>query len=128
MNFPKICKNKLIATNIMRMIIIHILAFIGIYLTTESNIKTNVFAFSLYILSILGITAGAHRLWSHRAYKAHKYLKIFLCISNSMAFQESVYHWARDHRLHHKYSDTEADPHNSKRYNYIILEIFHKEK
>lgn len=23
--------------------------------------------------------------------------------------------WARDHRLHHKFSDTEADPHNSKR-------------
>ncbi|CAH0673908.1 unnamed protein product [Spodoptera exigua] len=27
----------------------------------------------------------------------------------------SVYTWCRDHRLHHRYSDTDADPHNSKR-------------
>ncbi|CAH0723839.1 unnamed protein product, partial [Brenthis ino] len=27
----------------------------------------------------------------------------------------SVYIWCRDHRLHHRYSDTDADPHNSKR-------------
>lgn len=23
--------------------------------------------------------------------------------------------WVRDHRVHHKYSETDADPHNSKR-------------
>ena len=23
--------------------------------------------------------------------------------------------WTRDHRLHHKYTETDADPHNSKR-------------
>lgn len=23
--------------------------------------------------------------------------------------------WVRDHRLHHKYSDTDADPHNARR-------------
>jgi len=26
-----------------------------------------------------------------------------------------VYEWARDHRLHHKYSETNADPHNANR-------------
>lgn len=26
-----------------------------------------------------------------------------------------MYVWVRDHRLHHKYSDTDADPHNAKR-------------
>lgn len=30
-------------------------------------------------------------------------------------FQQSVYWWARDHRLHHKYTDTDADPYNSRR-------------
>lgn len=24
-------------------------------------------------------------------------------------------HWARDHRVHHKYSETDADPHNATR-------------
>ena len=27
----------------------------------------------------------------------------------------SIYAWVRNHRAHHKYSDTDADPHNSRR-------------
>ena len=29
--------------------------------------------------------------------------------------QNSIYEWARDHRVHHKFSETDADPHNAKR-------------
>ena len=29
--------------------------------------------------------------------------------------QNSIFDWARDHRTHHKYSETNADPHNAKR-------------
>ncbi|KAF1327377.1 hypothetical protein FI667_g7620, partial [Globisporangium splendens] len=66
-------------------------------------------------LSGLGITAGAHRLWSHKAYKAKLPLRVFLMLCNSMAFQGNIFEWARDHRVHHKGSDTTADPHNSQR-------------
>jgi stearoyl-CoA desaturase (Delta-9 desaturase) len=38
-----------------------------------------------------------------------------LMIFNTIAFQDCIIHWARDHRVHHKYSDTDADPHNSTR-------------
>ncbi|EQC27056.1 stearoyl-CoA desaturase (delta-9 desaturase) [Saprolegnia diclina VS20] len=69
----------------------------------------------LWFISGLGITAGAHRLWAHRAYKARLPLRVFLMLANSMAFQGSIFEWARDHRVHHKGSDTTADPHNSKR-------------
>lgn len=62
-----------------------------------------------------GITAGAHRLWSHKAYKATLFMRIFLMICQTMAFQNSIYEWVRDHRVHHKFTDTNADPHNSKR-------------
>ena len=34
---------------------------------------------------------------------------------NSIANQGSIYHWARDHRVHHKHSETDADPHNATR-------------
>jgi stearoyl-CoA desaturase (delta-9 desaturase) len=68
-----------------------------------------------YVVSALGITAGAHRLWSHRTYKARLPLRLFLIIANTMAFQNDVYEWARDHRAHHKFSETHADPHNSRR-------------
>jgi stearoyl-CoA desaturase (Delta-9 desaturase) len=36
-------------------------------------------------------------------------------IFNSMSFQNSIYEWTRDHRVHHKFTDTDADPHNSRR-------------
>ena len=34
---------------------------------------------------------------------------------NSIANQGTIFHWTRDHRVHHKYSETIADPHNAKR-------------
>lgn len=36
-------------------------------------------------------------------------------LCNSIANQGSIYHWARDHRVHHKFSETDADPHNATR-------------
>ncbi|XP_065212584.1 acyl-CoA Delta-9 desaturase-like [Planococcus citri] len=62
-----------------------------------------------------GITAGAHRLWSHRSYKAKLPLQLFLLYCYSTAGQNSIFDWVRDHRVHHKFSETDADPHNSKR-------------
>jgi len=70
---------------------------------------------NLWWWSGLGITAGAHRLWAHKSYKAHWSLKTLLMLCNAMAFQGSIFEWARDHRVHHKGSETTSDPHNAKR-------------
>lgn len=83
-------------------------------------------ALVLYLASGLGITAGAHRLWAHRSYKAKLPLKILLTIFNTIAFQDCAIHWARDHRVHHKYSETDADPHNATRYATILMIILEK--
>lgn len=63
----------------------------------------------------VGITAGAHRLWAHKCYKAKWPLRLILMFFQTMAFQNHIYEWVRDHRVHHKFTDTDADPHNSKR-------------
>lgn len=31
------------------------------------------------------------------------------------SLQNDIFEWARDHRVHHKYSETDADPHNARR-------------
>ncbi|XP_026732864.1 acyl-CoA Delta(11) desaturase-like [Trichoplusia ni] len=72
-------------------------------------------AYLLFVFSSVSVTAGVHRLWSHRAYKAKLPLRIFLLFFYTMAYQGSVLHWVRDHRVHHKHCDTDADPHNSKK-------------
>lgn len=63
----------------------------------------------------LGITAGAHRLWAHKTYKARLPFKIILMLFNSMSIQNNIIEWCRDHRVHHKYTETDADPHNALR-------------
>ena len=46
---------------------------------------------------------------------------VFLCVEYTccthvlLSFQNDIIEWCRDHRVHHKYSETDADPHNAKR-------------
>ncbi|XP_041517404.1 acyl-CoA desaturase 1 [Microtus oregoni] len=101
--------------NIILMALLHLGALYGITLIPSCKVYTCIFALLCYYISGLGITAGAHRLWSHRTYKARLPLRLFLILANSMAFQNDVYEWARDHRAHHKFTETHADPHNSRR-------------
>lgn len=44
-----------------------------------------------YVLSAFGITAGAHRLWAHRSYKAKLPLRIFLALCQSAAAQVGLF-------------------------------------
>uniref|UniRef100_A0A8C2YG13 stearoyl-CoA 9-desaturase n=2 Tax=Coturnix japonica TaxID=93934 RepID=A0A8C2YG13_COTJA len=101
--------------NIILMSLLHLGAIIGLTLIPYAKIQTLAWAILCFMLSALGITAGSHRLWSHRTYKATLPLRIFLTIVNSMAFQNDIFEWARDHRVHHKFSETDADPHNAMR-------------
>ena len=42
--------------------------------------------------------------------------EIYICYVCVMMYtQNDVIEWVRDHRVHHKYSETDADPHNAKR-------------
>lgn len=95
---------------------IHIGCLYGFYLMfTSAKVLTSIWAFIVVYASGFGITAGAHRLWSHRAYKAKWPLRLLLIILFTVAGQRHVYHWALDHRVHHKYSETNADPHDARR-------------
>jgi len=107
---------KIVWRNVILFAYLHLAALYGVLLIfTSAKIATTIFAILMYQVSSIGITAGAHRLWSHRAYKAKWPLRVILIIFNTIAFQNHVYEWARDHRLHHKYSETNADPHNANR-------------
>ncbi|XP_066141308.1 acyl-CoA Delta-9 desaturase-like isoform X2 [Euwallacea fornicatus] len=67
------------------------------------------------VFAIIGVTGGSHRLWTHRTYQANLPLRILLMVAQTAALQNDIYEWARDHRAHHKFTDTDADPHNSRR-------------
>ncbi|XP_047985754.1 acyl-CoA Delta-9 desaturase-like [Leguminivora glycinivorella] len=49
--------------------------------------QTNVFSFFLYMCSVMGVAAGAHRLWSHKAYKAKWPLEVILMLFQTCSLQ-----------------------------------------
>ncbi len=67
-----------------------------------------------WFLNGIGITAGYHRLWSHRSYQAHWALRLFVLLAGSMALQNSVLVWASRHRYHHRHTDdNDRDPYSA---------------
>lgn len=72
--------------------------------------ETAVWAVAYYFMTGLGITAGYHRLWSHKSYSATLPLQIFLAAVGGGAVQGSIRWWSRGHRAHHRYTDTDKDP------------------
>ncbi len=64
----------------------------------------------------LGITAGYHRLWAHRAYEAHWSVEILLMLLGGAAIQNTILNWASGHRTHHRFvDDVDKDPYSAKR-------------
>ncbi|PRD34015.1 UNVERIFIED_CONTAM: Stearoyl-CoA desaturase 5 [Trichonephila clavipes] len=109
-------KAKIVWFNVFLFIYLHASFLYGIYLGfTAASWKTCLFAYIYAHFGGLGITAGVHRLWSHRSYKAKFPLRVLLCMFNSIAAQNDIFEWCRDHRVHHKFTETNADPHNIKR-------------
>lgn len=63
----------------------------------------------------ISITAGYHRLWSHRAYEAHWLVRLIFAIGGTFATQNSILHWSSDHRRHHRHvDDNQKDPYSAK--------------
>lgn len=102
--------------DLLAQIFIHAGSLYGIYLCLVSaKYSTLLFALLTIWFSGFGITAGAHRLWSHKSYKAKWPLKLILTVLFTVSGQRDIYMWALDHRVHHKYGESDSDPHNVKR-------------
>ncbi|OAD57203.1 Acyl-CoA Delta(11) desaturase [Eufriesea mexicana] len=107
---------QIVWRNVIAFLYLHIGSLYAIYLIFNgTKLYTTLWGAFLAAAAALGITAGAHRLWAHRTYKAKWPMRLLLMILQTVAFQNHIYEWVRDHRVHHKYTDTDADPHNAKR-------------
>ncbi|KAI1309055.1 Stearoyl-CoA desaturase 5 [Halotydeus destructor] len=69
----------------------------------------------LALFTNCSVVCGSHLLWAHRAYKAKWPLRVFFMIGHTMRGQWTIFKWASQHRGHHKWSDTDGDPHNPSR-------------
>jgi stearoyl-CoA desaturase (delta-9 desaturase) len=67
---------------------------------------------ALYVVTVLGVTVGYHRLFTHCAFDAPAPVRGALAIAGSMAAQGPLLFWVAQHRAHHQFSDREGDPHS----------------
>lgn len=78
--------------------------------------QTWIFMGIMVMVCGISVTAGYHRLFSHRAFKASPGVKLFLAIFGAANMEGSILEWSTDHRNHHLYvDDLEKDPYSAKR-------------
>lgn len=72
----------------------------------------SLFGLVFAVLTNLSITMGYHRLYSHKSFEAHPVLEAILLFISAGAFQGSALKWSSDHRIHHRFEDTDKDPYS----------------
>ena len=79
--------------------------------------KLNMIIVSIALVFITGVsvTTGYHRCYSHRAFNLNRIAEIPLLFFSTMALHGSVLRWCNDHRVHHRFTEQEQDPHSIKK-------------
>jgi len=107
-------KRQLDWKNLSLLTIFHLTAiFTVVYLAAlHFSWWTVGFGFLWFALCGLSITAGYHRLFSHRTYKTGAPQRLFLLLFGAASVQNSCLDWCIDHRAHHIKTDHDGDPYN----------------
>lgn len=88
-----------------------LIALYGMF-TTALRWQTFCLTVVFYALCGFGITAGYHRMFSHRAYKGPTFTWVLWACFGAASIQGSIRWWCRNHRTHHRYTDTDKDPYS----------------
>jgi len=82
-------------------------------------------AFLMYfILNGLGMIMTYHRLLTHRSYQCPKWFEYLMSFITTFSFTGSAITWIAIHRKHHKYADTEKDPHSPDHMGFWRVQFF----
>ena len=92
---------------------IHLVGLLAVFPNFFSWSAVGVALAMHWVTAGLGVTLGFHRLLSHRSLEVPKWLEYFLIFCGTLSAQGGVIDWVGLHRIHHKYSDNDADPHDS---------------
>ena len=68
-----------------------------------------------FLLAGVGIEVFYHRYISHTSFKTYRLVEILGYTFGILAGRGSPTEWAAVHRTHHKFADTDLDPHNPRK-------------
>jgi stearoyl-CoA desaturase (delta-9 desaturase) len=94
-------------------LIFHLIPLAAIF--TGVDRRAVVLCVALYAIRMFAITAGYHRYFAHRSYRLARVPQFILAFLGLTATQKGPLWWAANHRVHHKYTDTDRDPHSPRR-------------
>ena len=92
-------------------IMVHVAALAGALLVPFAW-KWVGLAVALYYARMAFTTIAYHRYFSHRAFRTSRAFQFVLAVLAETSAQKGVLWWAAHHRVHHRYSDLEGDPHS----------------
>ncbi len=111
-------------TNVFFLVGIHVLGVLGLLYVLDgmlwqyaapSAISWTIFlGIMMFLLCGISMTAGYHRLFTHRAYACRGAVKFFFLCFGAASVQNAVLKWAADHRRHHEFTDSARDPYTIK--------------
>lgn len=108
---PSLFNRKFDWINFLGIISLHALA-VGAFFVQFSWWAFGLTMFLWWLTGGLGICLCYHRLLTHRSFKTSKPVEYFLTILGTLNWQGPPIKWVGGHRLHHKHSDTDEDPHS----------------
>ncbi len=97
--------------HVSRLLFTHSVAIIGTFVWGVSWTALGVFAVSFY-LRHFAVAAFYHRYFSHRSFKTSRAFQFLMAFWASTSGHKGPLSWATSHRLHHRASDRQGDPHS----------------
>lgn len=94
-------------------IIVHLFPFFAFF--TGTRWQDWAVCLALYWLRMFAVTGFYHRYFAHRTFKTSRFFQFIMAFGAMSGAQRGALWWAYEHRKHHKLSDLEGDPHDSRR-------------
>lgn len=69
-------------------------------------------AVALYAIRMFALTGFYHRYFSHKAFRTSRAMQLGFALIGASCVQRGPLWWAAHHRNHHRFADTERDPHS----------------
>lgn len=91
---------------------VHLLSLLAFYPWLFSWTGVALAVAGLYVYGTLGINLCYHRLLTHQGFIVPKRLEHLFATLGVCCLQDTPARWVAIHRLHHKYSDEQMDPHS----------------
>jgi len=87
----------------------HFLPLLGLF--TGVHLVDLILLLVLFEVRMFFVTAGYHRYFAHRSFKTGRVTQFVFAFGGLTAAQRGPLWWAAHHRAHHRYTDTDRDPH-----------------